>query len=176
MVFCIFALHLLILSWTAVELSRRQGSDWHTHTHGHTDRHTEAGDDNTRRPKLASGKNAVILISAHYSSDQFEFKLLQRFIQNLHWVHSTGCPPGHMGKNRSSTVLCIRSHIEDWMPEQRNGQFDDTSREMASLCHIDRSSLITAIHHCCYLFGHELNGLILNVTIILICTTCSHFY
>ena len=25
-------------------------------THGHTDRHTDAGDDNTRRPKLASGK------------------------------------------------------------------------------------------------------------------------
>ena len=31
-VFYIFALHLLILSWTAVELSRRQASDWHTHT------------------------------------------------------------------------------------------------------------------------------------------------
>ena len=28
-----------------------------THTHGHTDRHTDAGDDNTRRPKLPSGKN-----------------------------------------------------------------------------------------------------------------------
>ena len=28
-----------------------------THTHGHTDRHTDAGDDNTQRPKLASGNN-----------------------------------------------------------------------------------------------------------------------
>ena len=26
-------------------------------THTHTDRHTDMGDDNTRRPKLASGKN-----------------------------------------------------------------------------------------------------------------------
>ena len=27
-----------------------------THTYGHTERHTDAGDDYTRRPKLASGK------------------------------------------------------------------------------------------------------------------------
>ena len=36
-----------------------------THTHGHTNtrthRHTDGGNDYTRRPKLASGKNAVIL-------------------------------------------------------------------------------------------------------------------
>ena len=29
-----------------------------THTHGHTDRHTDADDDNTGRPKLASGKKS----------------------------------------------------------------------------------------------------------------------
>ena len=29
----------------------------HIHTHGHNDRLTDAGDDNTRRPKLASGEN-----------------------------------------------------------------------------------------------------------------------
>ena len=29
-----------------------------THTHGHTDRHTDEGDDNTRRPKLASGNKS----------------------------------------------------------------------------------------------------------------------
>ena len=28
-----------------------------THTDTHTDRYTDRGDDNTRRPKLASGKN-----------------------------------------------------------------------------------------------------------------------
>ena len=39
------------------ELSREQASDWHTdwHTHGHT--HRDAGNDNTRRPKLAWGEN-----------------------------------------------------------------------------------------------------------------------
>ena len=37
------------------ELSCGQARDWHTHTRTH--RPTDAGDDNTRRPKLASGKN-----------------------------------------------------------------------------------------------------------------------
>ena len=31
-----------------------------THTDTHTDRYTDRGDDNTRRPKLASGKNDSI--------------------------------------------------------------------------------------------------------------------
>ena len=48
--FCTFGPNLVILAGTGPELSRRQASDWHTH------RHTDAGNDNTRRPKLASGK------------------------------------------------------------------------------------------------------------------------
>ena len=32
-----------------------------THTHRHTDSYTDAGDDNTRRPKLASGKKMGVL-------------------------------------------------------------------------------------------------------------------
>ena len=51
-VFCISDPNLVILAWMADELSCGQASDWHTQT----DRHTDAGDDNTRRPKLASGK------------------------------------------------------------------------------------------------------------------------
>ena len=51
-VFCIFGPNLAILAWTGPELSRGQASDWHTDRHTHTD----AGNDNTRRPKLASGK------------------------------------------------------------------------------------------------------------------------
>ena len=43
----------MILAWTGEELSRGQTRDWHTDRHTHTD----AGNDNTRRPKLASGKN-----------------------------------------------------------------------------------------------------------------------
>ena len=48
-VFCIFGPNLAILAWTGPELSRGQASDWHTDIHTHTD----AGNDNTRRPKLA---------------------------------------------------------------------------------------------------------------------------
>ena len=32
-----------------------------TQTEGHTDRHTDAGDDNTLRPKLALGKKHIVL-------------------------------------------------------------------------------------------------------------------
>ena len=32
-VFCIFGPNLTILAWTGPELSPRQASDWHTHTH-----------------------------------------------------------------------------------------------------------------------------------------------
>ena len=54
-VFCIFGPNLVILAWTGPELSRGQASDWQTDRQ--TNRQTDAGNDNTRRPKLASGKN-----------------------------------------------------------------------------------------------------------------------
>ena len=58
-VFCIFGPNLAILAWTGPELSRGQASDWHTgrQTDRQTHTHTYAGNDHTRRPKLASGKN-----------------------------------------------------------------------------------------------------------------------
>ena len=40
------------------ELSSGQARDWYTHTH----RPTDAGDDNTRRPKLASGNNRAPIL------------------------------------------------------------------------------------------------------------------
>ena len=45
---------MVILAWTGPELSREQASDWYTH------RHTDAGNDNTWRPKLAPGKKPII--------------------------------------------------------------------------------------------------------------------
>ena len=45
----------MILAWTGDELSRGQALDWCTHRRTH--RQTDAGNDNTRRPKLDSGKN-----------------------------------------------------------------------------------------------------------------------
>ena len=58
-VFYTFGLNLVILAWTGDELSRGQASAYRTHrrTDGRTHRQTDAGNDNTRRPKLASGKN-----------------------------------------------------------------------------------------------------------------------
>ena len=59
-VFYTYGPNLVILAWTGDELSRGQASDYRTH--GRTDTQTDAGNDNTRRPKLASGKNAVCKI------------------------------------------------------------------------------------------------------------------
>ena len=50
--------NLVILAWTGHELSCGQASDWHKHERTDTHTHTDAGNDNTRRPKLASGENA----------------------------------------------------------------------------------------------------------------------
>ena len=51
--FCTFCPNLVVLAWTRRDLWRGQARGWRTHTQ--TDTHT--GNDNTRRPKLASGKN-----------------------------------------------------------------------------------------------------------------------
>ena len=48
----------------------KQVIDTHTQTHGHTDRHTDAGDDNTRRPKLASGNRKT-----RYNVDAIGFRI-----------------------------------------------------------------------------------------------------
>ena len=58
-VFYTYVPNLVILAWTGDELSRGQASDYRTHgrTDGRTDTQTDAAKDNTRRPKLASGKN-----------------------------------------------------------------------------------------------------------------------
>ena len=54
-VFYIYGPNLVILAETGHELSRGQARDWRTD--GRTHRQTDAGNDNTRRPILASGKN-----------------------------------------------------------------------------------------------------------------------
>ena len=56
-VFYTYGPNLVILARTGNELSRGQASDYRTH--GRTDTQTDAGNDNTRRPKLASGKNST---------------------------------------------------------------------------------------------------------------------
>ena len=57
-VFYTYAPNLVILAWTGDELSR--GQTW-WRTDGLTDGRTDAGNDNTRRPILASGKNRLSL-------------------------------------------------------------------------------------------------------------------
>ena len=59
-VFCICVPNLVILAWRGDELWSRQTRDWHTDRQTDTHTHTDEGNDNTRRPKLASGKNSWV--------------------------------------------------------------------------------------------------------------------
>ena len=54
-VFYSYGPNLVILAWRGDELSQVITA----HTDGRTDTQTDAGNDNTRRPKLASGKNDI---------------------------------------------------------------------------------------------------------------------
>ena len=69
-VFYIYGPNLVILAETGHELSRGQAPDWRTDGQTHTQ--TDAGNDNTRRPILASGKNvnfgksAALWVCFHY--------------------------------------------------------------------------------------------------------------
>ena len=56
-VFYTYCPNLVILAWTGDELSRGQASAYRTH------RQTDAGNDNTRRPKLASGKKRPVNVN-----------------------------------------------------------------------------------------------------------------
>ena len=58
-VFYTYGSNVVILAWTGDELSR--GQSW-WRTDGLTDGRTDAGNDNTRRPTLASGKNESRII------------------------------------------------------------------------------------------------------------------
>ena len=79
-VFYTYGPNLVILSWTGDELSRGQAHDWRTH------RQTDAGNDNTRRPKLASGKNYSIhmTIQLHRWTCNSTFFLAHSSVP-LHW-------------------------------------------------------------------------------------------
>ena len=57
-VFYIYGSNLVILAERGDELSRGKAHDWRTD--GHTHRQTDAGNDNTRRPKLASGNKTMV--------------------------------------------------------------------------------------------------------------------
>ena len=72
-VFYTYGANLVILAWTGVELSRGQASDYRTD--GRTDTQTDAGNDNTRRPKLASGKYSTEYTPRPRSIDENNFSV-----------------------------------------------------------------------------------------------------
>ena len=90
-VFYTYGPNLVILAWMDDELLCGQASDYRTH--GRTDTQTDAGNDNTRRPKLASGKKVIkktvktdIIISMKFSLTNIIFQLILTVNwSNLDW-------------------------------------------------------------------------------------------
>ena len=81
-VFYTYGPDLVILARTGDELSRGQACGYRTHRRTH--RQTDAGNDNTRRPKLASGKNYF------YDNILIHWSLVEYFHSFAMWC----CSPG----------------------------------------------------------------------------------
>ena len=85
-VLCTFVPNLVILAWTSGELSCGQAHDWHTHTDTRTHGHTDTGNDNTRRPKLASGKKRGFDWQ-HTTEEHLSSKLKNKDFTSKEWFH-----------------------------------------------------------------------------------------
>ena len=77
-VFYTYGPNLVILAWTGDELSR--GQTW-WRTDWRTDGRTDAGNDNTRRPILASGKNLKTCLVGVFWVFQGIFSIVRRLSQ-----------------------------------------------------------------------------------------------
>ena len=73
--FCSCGPNLVILAWTRDKLSRGQASAYRTH------RQTDAANDNTRRPKLASGKNHHLHIGGLMQDGSISSALAREILQ-----------------------------------------------------------------------------------------------
>ena len=108
-VFCIFGLNFVILVWMVPELSCGQASDWYTHRH--TDTQTDAGNDNTRRPKLAKGKNwchCVFVLNKRHDISGWHLKLpASQTIVHVNNKESALCGMNHLVTSRSLLSLSV---------------------------------------------------------------------
>ena len=108
--FCTYVLNLVILAWTADELSCGQASDWYTHRHTHTDRYTDRGDDNTRRPKLASGKKYTHIYHVWVRLTLSSIFQSRSITNGVRAIHNLGVRPKMFRDIRKRTdiiILCI---------------------------------------------------------------------
>ena len=93
-VFFIYNPKFVILAWTGDVIWCGQSRGWSTHTDTQTDTQTDGGNDNTRRPKLASSKtnfNTDYLYNSMWKSVQYLTRILKQlccthiFVVELKW-------------------------------------------------------------------------------------------
>ena len=92
-VFYTYCPNFVILAWMGVELSGGQASAYRTHrrTDGRTHRQTDAGNDNTRRPKLASGKKTTYIYGMGHTThlvaiDGVIYLVPYHTVKSLQWT------------------------------------------------------------------------------------------
>ena len=117
----------MILAWTGPELSRRQASDYRTH--GRTDTQTDAGNDNTRRPKLASGKNCpnlrynfdltilqyIIYVNENAKKKYHMNKYMNISIYTLSYADNLHIPPVSDSFRRFRTMMIMTNKYDLWV-------------------------------------------------------------
>ena len=101
-VFYTYAPNLVILAWTGDELSR--GQTW-WRTDGRTDGRTDAGNDNTRRPILASGKNDYNFKGTFVKDITQTLDIISGLLQAAAWHRIDKPSPGSI-ENSFSTLIC----------------------------------------------------------------------
>ena len=111
MVFYTYGPNLVILAWTGDELSREQASDYRTH--GRTDTQTDAGNDNTQRPKLPLGKNPLPIAESRTGKPAMVTLKIQPDCFTVHdttlWANIF--VRSHLGCGTDSIFICLcRSH------------------------------------------------------------------
>ena len=109
-VFYIYGPNLVILADTGHELSRRQARDWRTDGRTHTQ--TDAGDDNTQRPILASGNNRAPLLC--------HFKLCASF-HSHQWI-KTGVTVPKLPNSAQSRQFFVPCDLKIWLMNLKNNR------------------------------------------------------
>ena len=150
--FCTSGQNLVILAWTGDKLSCGQARDYRTH--GRTDTQTNACNDNTRRPKLASGKNWS---SPFLHKRDIWGIALQPYITNIyHQLWGFCCLQCFIApaENHADEECFFNEKWKkaiqfwQWFPSTIYGRFVDH-------CEIDRKIILAAQTHFCL---HKLIG------------------
>ena len=116
---------------------------------GHTQRQTDAGNDNTRRPKLASGKNVKLVKTfLGYHKDRKLYWITHKAQQLLKvlGLYLTEARAPRMAKVRKSAI----SHYTHILPEKSYGRFGKQQKDSHLTFWFPENGLAQTTSKYCY--------------------------